>query len=288
MTMLIDRIRPELVGEKSALPTCLRAEGASRGLPGAELETLLAIVFPEILACGCFRDRLTGLWRYEFGDLHQVGDQWIFGTHLWPLIYVLFDVLACAQRRLSPRELAAYLQLLTDRRKHLEYLAEMFPMLRVDQAIPAEHEAGGLGVGNRTIDWAVGPLSGRRVLLDVKRRFADFIELMGSLSTDDASTPGHDVGLLFRSVERKFKPSNPDELLQGAWIVTDIKQEEAELRNVFKALDASKVHFAILGDERPDGYLIVQRPQDTPFLCELLRLTESRRFVFEREPSVIP
>jgi hypothetical protein len=117
-----------------------------------------------------------------------------------------------------------------DPRKHPEYLAEMFPTLRVKPAIPAEHEVGGLGEGNRTVDWVIGPVDGRRVLVDVKRRLADFIAAMGELSADDAPAPRHDVGLLFRSVESKYLQSDPDELLQGAWIVTDIKQSEKGLQ----------------------------------------------------------
>ncbi len=225
--MIIERIRREPVGGKSTLPARLREESDSRGLSVTDREALLAIVPPPLLACESFHDKLTGLWRYEFGEPHRVRDELVWGTHMWSPVPVLLDVLACARRRLPPQKLAAYLALLGNPGKHQEYLAEMFPMFRVDAAIPAEHEAGSMGAGNRTIDWLVGPVNGRRVLFDVKRRIVDFIAMMDGLSADEAAAPGHDVGLLFRSVEGKFRHSNPDQLLQGAWIVTDLKQDGA-------------------------------------------------------------
>jgi hypothetical protein len=282
MSMIIESIRPELVGGKSTLAACLRAESGSRGWPEAAREALLATVPPPLLACECFHDKLTGLWRYEFGEPHRVRSELVWGTHMWSPVPVLLDVLACARQRLPPQKLAAYLALLGNPAKHQEYLAEMLPMFRVDPAIPAEHEARLMGAGNKTIDWLVGPVDGRRVLFDVKRRFADFIAMMDGLSADDAAAPGHDVGLLFRSVEGKFRHSNPDQLLQGAWIVTDIKQDEAELGGTFAALDAGKVHFAVLGDAEADVHVITRRPEDRGFLLRLFQANESTRFVFDR------
>jgi hypothetical protein len=282
MSMIIERIRPELVGGKSTLPACLRAESDNRGLSATEREALLATVPPPLLACECFHDKLTDLWRYEFGEPHRVGGELVWGTHMWSPVPVLLDVLACARQRLPPQKLAAYLALLGNPGKHQEYLAEMFPMFRVDVTIPAEHEAGSMGAGNRTIDWLVGPVDGRRVLFDVKRRFVDFIAMMGGLSADETAAPGHDVGLLFRSVEGKFQHSNPDQQLQGAWIVTDIKQDGAELDGAFAALDAGKVHFAILGDAEADVHVITRRPEDREFLLRLFQSTASTRFVFDR------
>ena len=229
MTMWIDKVKPELVGGKSNLPECVRVEGRSRGWSEQECDALLAVVPPELMSCDCFLDRLTGLWRYEFGRPHQVGDQLILGTHMWSPVAILFDVLVCARLRLPPETLPAYLKLLTDADKHQDYLAEMFPLLRVDPAIPAEYEARGRGVGNKTIDWAIGPTSDRSVLMDVKRRFADFLAQMGAPMSDAVPAPDHDPALLFRSIEGKFVAADPDAVLQGAWIVTDIKQEVAEL-----------------------------------------------------------
>lgn len=280
MTMWIEKIKPELVGGKSTLPDCLAAEGVSRGWAAAETAALMALLPPALSACACFLDKLTGIWRYEFGRPHTVGNELLWGTHMWPPVPVLFEVLACARLRLPPEKLAAYLTLLTDADKQQEYLAEMFPLLRVNSSIPANHEAGGRGAGNTTVDWAIGPVNGRSVLLDVKRRFADFIAQMSMPAEGSVPAPEHDPALLFRSVEKKYLPADPDAVLQGAWIVTDIKQEAGELDSAFAGLDAGKVHFAVLGDHRPDIHLLVRREQDRAFLLDLFRTAKSDRFVF--------
>lgn len=276
----IEQIMPELIAAKSTLPACLREEGLSRGWSETECDALIAALPRELAACDCFLDKLTSLWRYEFGEPHQVGESLVWGIHMWPLVRVLFDVLDCALRRLTEEKRVAYFRLLTDLRKHQEFLAEMFPMLRVTGAVPADHEVAGLGVGNRTVDWAIGPAENRRVLLDVKRRFADFISQM---SANGNLPPEHDVGLLFRSVEGKFLTADPQSTLQGVWIVTDIKQDETELHAAFDALDPDKVHFAILGDAKNDVCLLTRRPEDREFLLRLFGVAESARFTFRRE-----
>jgi len=273
----IERIQPEFVAAKSTLLTCLRNEGLSRGWTEAECDALIYAVPTRLAACECFLDTLTSMWRYEFGEPHKVGESLVWGIHMWPPVRILFDVLNCALKRLPDEKKSKYFGLLVDQRKHQEFLAEMFPMLRVNYEITADHEVAGLGVGNRTVDWVIGPDANRRVFLDVKRRLTDFISHM---STDGKTPPSHDVALLFRSVEGKFLPANPESTLQGAWVMTDIKQNEAALRAAFDTLEPAKVHFAILGDAERDVYLLTRRPEDRDFLTGLLGVTEGTRFVF--------
>lgn len=280
--MWIEKIKPELVGGKSALPDCLRAEGLRRGWSDAQCAELAAMLPGELASCACFLDKLTGIWRYEFGRPHTVGESLVWGTHMWAPVPVLFDVLACARRRLPREKLAAYLTLLANTDKHQEYLAEMLPLLRVNPAVPADHEVAGRGAGNKTIDWAIGPIGSRCVLMDVKRRYVDFIAHMGAPIKSEVPAPEHDPARLFLSVEQKFIAADPDTVLQGAWIVTDIKQEANEFATTFKSLDAAKVHFAVLGDHRPDIHLLVRREQDRSFLLGLFKATKSECFVFNR------
>jgi hypothetical protein len=188
--MWIEKIQPEFAAAKSTLPVCLRIEGLARGRTDADCDALLAILPPELAACECFLDRLTSFWRYEFGQPHQVDGTLVWGVHMWPPIKVLFDVLDCVLRRLSEQKRTAYLALLADRVKHQEYLAEMLPILRVDHTVPAEHEVVGLGAGNRTVDWVLGAPGTRRVLLDVKRRFADFYSQMAETAITSGAPPG--------------------------------------------------------------------------------------------------
>jgi hypothetical protein len=282
MALVIENVAPELVGAIDTLPVKLREEAISRRLSETEADALMAALPQELAACGCFLDRLTGLWRYEFGAPHTVGRELVYGTHMWPLLRVLFEVLQCARSRLPPEKLRTYLVSLSDPVRHFAHIPEMFPVLRLAPEVAVEHEMSGFGTGNTTVDWVIGPVGPRRVIIDVKRRLADFLAQMGTTSAAFVAPPEHDVALLFRSVETKLRAADPAEQLQGAWVVTDIKQERAELQRTFDNLDPSKVHFAILGDEQPDVFPLTRRAEDREFLLDLLGLTESERFVFSR------
>ena len=146
--MWIERIAPELVVAKSTLLEIIRAEMLGRGFGIEACDALFSILPSSLARCECFLDRLTGLWRYELGEPHRVGGKLIWGVHMWPEVSVLVDVLECARHRLSSERLGGYLMLLADLRKHQDHLAEMYPMLRVDPSVDAEHEVAGLGVGN--------------------------------------------------------------------------------------------------------------------------------------------
>jgi hypothetical protein len=87
---------------------------------------------------------------------------------------------------------------------------------------------------------------------------------------------------MFRSVEEKFLAANPDSVLQGVWIWTDIKQEESEFAAAFEKLDAEKVHFVIIGDAEPDVHVLTRRPSDLAFLLELFAARKGPRFTFVR------
>lgn len=206
---------------------------------------------------------------------------------MWASVPVLLDVLACGRLRLSPNKLAAYLKLLvSNSRKHQEYLAEMFPVLRVDASTLARHEVAGYGIGNKTIDWIIGPVNGRTMLVDAKRRYKDFLAQMEGISDANIPEPAHDPALLFRSVQEKFREANPDFALQGAWVVTDIKQGEADLTKAFQEMDAAKVHFAILGDEQGDVCLLTRRQEDRGFLLGIFGVGEGDRFQFKRQSAM--
>jgi len=159
-------------------------------------------------------------------------------------------------------------------------LAEMIPVSKVSADLRAEFEVTGFGMGNSTIDWVVHePFC--RVLLDVKSRSKDFIEQMArEESSKEMPEPEHDPALLFRSLDNKFLPANPDEALQGVWIATHIQQNQDALNKAFAGLDPDKVHFAILGDWGQDVHLLVRRESDRTHLLNLFGATPSTRFTF--------
>ena len=193
----------------------------------------------------------------------------------------LFAALRCAHAHLPDAKRVDYLARLSDPETHHAILVEMIPVQKVDPAVSLEFEVAGLGAGNRTVDWVVRPHDGRTVLLDVKKRTTDFIAQAEEMAIDtSAQRPIHDPALLFRSVEQKFMPADPLTQLQGAWICTDIKQDEKKLSLAFSALCADRVHFAILGDWESDAQVLVRRAEDRQYLLNLFRVTTSDRFTF--------
>lgn len=279
--MLIDHIFPGMVAQKSTVRERLIVETMASGLTNEYAVHLTAAIPEHLINAGAFLDRLTGLWRYEFGIPYSIANSHCWGTHMWVPVANLFAALRCAYARLSEENRTRYLVRLANPEKHHAILVEMIPAQKADSAIPMEFEVAGLGAGNRTVDWVMRPNDGRIVLLDVKRRTTDFIKQAEGMSVDaSAQTPIHDPSLLFRSVEQKFTRVNSQVRLQGVWICTDIKQDEERLTLAFSDLCAARVHFAILGDWRADAYVLTRKPEDQQYLRSLFRITTSDRFTF--------
>jgi hypothetical protein len=159
----------------------------------------------------------------------------------------------------------------------------MIPVVSIGQGVATDFEVGGLGCCNRTVDWLVGPIDGREILMDVKRRSIDLIRQLDQLTEGQvAPEPDHDPAVLFRSVESKLVDSDPASRLQGVWVVTDIRQEGSALADAFKNLNPAKVHFAILGDWERDVHILVRREDDRAFLLDVFSLQQSARFTFQR------
>jgi hypothetical protein len=285
--MLIDAIFPQVIGAKDSLRNRLLEECAQAQISREEAEQLLSAIPPLLLDSSCFLDRMTGFWRYEFGIPFTVNDRQnlIWGTHMWIPVAHLFAAILAADRRLNSDKRQEYLGRLAEPTKHQDALCEMAPIIRVDLSISAEFEVSGLSAGNQTVDWLIGPVRGRKMAFDVKRRVIDFIGHANHFadSTDLASLPpDHDPAVLFRSVENKLRASNPEACLQGVWVSTEIKQDASRLNAAFDALDHAKVHFAILADWKPDIHVLVRRPDDRQFLLDLFQATASDRFTFDR------
>lgn len=284
--MLIDQVLPQVVAETSTLRERLIVEAKENGMMEAETASLLAVVPAQLLDAGAFLDKLTTLWRYEFGIPFNIENSYYWGTHMWVPVGNLFIALHCARARLSDTQFNDYVARLSNPEKHQAILVEMIPAQKVDATVPLEFEVAGLGTGNRTVDWVVHPGHGPFVLLDVKNRTADFIKQAEQMAADpSAQVPIHDPALLFRSIEEKFLPADPDVQLQGAWICTHIQQDEQLLGMSFSALSADKVHFAILGDWESDAYVLARRPEDRLLLLDLFRLQPSSRFTFRGPAS---
>ena len=281
--MFIDEVFPQVVVEKSTLRERLLAEGVAEGWSEERARALLSVVPEPLIASGCFLDKMTGLWRYEFGVPYDIADKLVLGANVWVAVKSLFATLSSAYLRLPEDKRAIYLKRLADPVKHQETLVEMIPAHKVDPAVPMEFEVAGLGAGGHTIDWAIRPEADRSILLDVKRRITDFIQQAERIANEGvALDPDHDHALLFRSVEQKFVAVDPISQLQGAWVFTDIKQEEELLALAFGELDPEKVHFVILGDWKADIHVLARREEDRQYLLGLFRSEPSSRFTFSR------
>lgn len=285
------RVPAVLVGELSTVPEILGRIARASGLMGEEAATVVRLCPRAIAEAPCFLDRRTGLWRYEFGlpfaDLPGAGT--VLGTHMFHPVDHLFLVLRCASERLPDEKLASYLLRLADPNKHEDLLVEFVPIVRLPRDVAVEYEVPGYATGNQTVDWRIAPESGRAVLLDVKNRTRDLMEGLARIGLGERSpsgtgpAPAHDPSILFRSIESKFGRQAPSDCLQGAWICTYLRQEERELHDAFLTLDPDRVHFAILGDWRSDGYILVVDEALRGPVRKLFLITESKRFVFTRQ-----
>jgi hypothetical protein len=260
-----------------------------RGISREEADSVSRLVPPQILELGCFLDRLTGEWRYDYGEpiVLPGGQNLLFGVNTYNEVDRLFEGLQCVRNRLDARQLSSYLHRLGDPNHHQEVLVEVAPIVRVDASVKVDHEIAGFSERNTTIDWLIHsePVP---ILLEVKKRIRDLIEGIGRFQYGEkdpdgtAPAPIHDTSLLFASVEPKFAPRKPSEMIQAVWISTTLRQEESELQAAFAKLDPLCVHLAMLGDWENDVYVLSNDAAVKESVLRILHLRESRRTIFRR------
>jgi len=219
--------------------------------------------------------------RYEFSEpyLLKKKKKFVYGSNMCPPIKTLVTALSIAKSRLPPDQAQAYEKRLANPDKHIDYLSEMLPISRVDSKTPVSYGVQAYSPGNHDIDWKIAPPGERIILLEVKNRMNDLVELI-----DSGQIPSHEVSSLFRSTEKKFLPTNPDERLQGVWVYTEVRQEINELHEAFQKLDREKIHFIILGYHENDDetYILTRRPEDQDYLKEVFKIVHKNRFTFNR------
>lgn len=277
--MKIEEVCPEVIGGLGSLKDSLLQSLLSLGVAADEACGIVAEIPAPLIESGAFLDKMTGLWRYEFGLPFNIGTSQVWGAHMWVPVVHLAKAATTALARLDNAVRAAYLGRLNDAGNHYEALAEMIPATKLAAEVDADFEVAGHGVGETTVDWAIH--HERLVLLDVKSRSKDFIEqLENEVTGDTMPEPKHDSALLFRSVAKKFNAADPSAVLQGVWVTTHIAQHEGKLNDAFATLDATKVHFAVFGDWEDDIHVLVRREEDRAFLMRLFNARPSTRFTF--------
>ena len=276
----------EFVGGFAELSSLFQAIGHEQQLPVPYAHRIANLLPESIKVIPCFLDRLTGVWRYDYGEPLEVGGTKVIGTNMFHGVAILFEVISCADWRLPPPKLGAYLARLSNRIHHEDVLVEFAPVLRLDAEILAEYEVSDHGAGNHTVDWSIQAPGHPKLLLEVKHRVADLIESFEAVSArgSDQSMPApqHNHALLFRNVECKFKPHPADEAIQAVWIKTGLKQEEMELRAAFAALDPEKIHAAVLGSWGPEAYVLAREEKTKKRVRNILGLRKARGLTFIR------
>ena len=278
--MMIKKIFPQAVEKTGSLRALLLLELEKIAMRSDKIEDFIASIPVNLLTAKCFLDKLTGLWKYEFGhpeDLPKT-KKLLWGT-MWSPVNTLFKAMNCAYSKLSQKELQNYLRRLSNSDKHLDALVEMLPVLKIDQEIQIDFEVKGYGPSGTDIDWKINLNDGRSILIEVKNRIKDLREMMDQESADQP--PEHDHNMLFRSVENKFSQANPDQFLQGVFIVTYVAQEKTKLSKAFAQLDHSKVHFAIITNHgATEALFLTRRDEDEVLLKNILGLKSSDRLTF--------
>ncbi len=301
--MLIDEQVPQAIGGRAPLREAFADEAIRAGLSLVDAQALFREVPIRLSQAECFFDRLSKRWLYEFGRPLKI-QNWrfdsgrpvlvrrdVYGPHVWHPVAHLVSVTMCATRVLTdPKVRDRYMARLDQADKHEAVLVEFMPALRFTDDVDAQFEAL-TGAGNRDADWRLVKRGVRPILIEVKRRSADILALFERVAIGErrpdgtAPQPSHDASLIFRSIEQKYPKSDPDVQLQGAWVVTALKQDSTDLERAFDALDGDRVHFVVLGGWTAGVRVLVRREEDRDVVLDVLNEHErSDGFVFDREP----
>lgn len=260
------------------------------GVSQEEAHRLYNLLPQSLLNVPAFLDKLTKLWRYDFGEpIDQLpNDQVVIGAHMFPPVKRLLRVLSVANKHLTKEKFTHYIQRLSNPDKHQDVLAEISPIFDLASNIKCDFEVSGYGIGNRTIDWLISPSEAPTVLLDVKCRMKDLIEGLGRIALGHRGPGGtgpepvHDVSILFKDTEAKFNARNKNEVLQGIWVISQLKQERSELHKAFGSLDPMRLHFAVLANWGQEAYILVRDGVRRESIEVLFGIKHSDFFVFDR------
>jgi hypothetical protein len=279
------------LGGFAEMDGAFRAIACQQGLPPL-YSARIADLLPSAIRClPCFLDMLSGVWRYDYGDPITFPDGRInVGTHMFQEVACLFEVVSCAEWRLRNTEgLGAYLTRLANRSHHEDTLVEFAPILNLDRTTSVDYEVRSRESGNNTVDWSIRAVGQPKLLLEVKNRDLDLIESLEArkyMAHDEAMrAPSHDHSRLFRSVERKFEPHKSDEAIQGVWIRTALRQEEAELETAFKALPEG-IHVAVLGSWSDEAHILARDGETKRRVRKILRVRSGKGLTFRRQQRV--
>ncbi|MBI3021453.1 MAG: hypothetical protein HYY59_05600 [Candidatus Omnitrophica bacterium] len=255
------------------------------GVSRQDAEELFELLPRPVQQSPAFHDRITGLWKYDFGAPIDIDSHIIIGGGgMFPLVRHLVTTMKIVRARLDAGQLQNLMKRLAIPLKHEDALAEFSPLFFAKDDTQATFEVKGLGVGNKTVDWYIQPTGTTPILLDVKNRVCDLIEGLRDLAKGSFTVvppPQHDPRSLFIDTAEKYKPGSPTRQLQGAWIITELKQDRVRLQQAFESLDPERLHFAVLANWSQDAYVLVRDESNRSLITSAFGITHSDRWVFD-------
>lgn len=278
--MLIEEKFPAAVGAKLPLASAFLIHASAVGISEHRAAALLRLIPSPLSDAECFFDKISNIWKYEFGEALRLSQGVLLGT-AWEPVRNLVAVIDAVERFLSDDQRRRYLARLARQAEHDIALCEFMPVVRLAPAVACDFEFR-TGKGNRDVDWRVQKPGCRPVLIDVKHRISDLIAMAEVTLTGErkpnghAPQPRHEAAMLFRSVAQKFQKTSAVVQLQGAWVSTALKQETTELHRAFDDLDPQLVHFAIIGGWERGVLVLTRHHEDEAVLLDVFN-EESRR-----------
>jgi hypothetical protein len=231
-----------------------------------------------------YLDRVTGSWRYEYAPPIDRLPGGFKALGSLP-VQVLFEAIDRLVVLLPNTKIVEFLDRLGDPDKHTDALAELVPLARLRLESRATHEPADSGDHQRPIDWLFEPLnSGRPLLVEVKHRLRDLVDTFRDavprLEAGDSSisAPIPDVARLFKDTTEKFRPADPNVVLQGAWVFCPIQQVRSAVEGYFAAVDPARLHFALLANWELEVTGLWRTLDDREYVLSAFRVSERRRF----------
>jgi hypothetical protein len=107
--MLIEQQFPQAVGGRATLRDAFIAEATNKGSSASDAELLFTLLPVRLADAACFFDRVTDLWRYEFGRPFTLSGGALLGPHVWQPVTNLVSATRCASRLLQPLAVARWM-----------------------------------------------------------------------------------------------------------------------------------------------------------------------------------
>ena len=184
--------------------------------------------------------------------------------------------------------IAKWLEKLFNPAQHQDILEEMAPIYHLQDNVGVFPERKTSQTNDTDIDWELIVPNLPNFFLEVKHRKFDLkqglIDIISRLpETSQPNKPTHDTDLLFVNLEKKFEPCKPRDRLQGAWISTSLKQNEAQMRASFNNIHDDQLHFALLvapGAEDNAAYLLARPDIPGQHILDIFNLRHKPEKVF--------